>query len=303
MGTVADLVESIRYDLQDYEEGLQFDDRLLYIYINRMIGIMDSSLASMRSDLVHGTETDIDATTSQDYIDLTDMNNGQWDSVRSVWIGTDRKDRIDIDLMYYKRKWYSENAEPQFWTLEGRRLLWETGADSSYSTIVIHYNKKHRKRLQSWTDTFTAVAENDWIVPASGTHTFVTGDGPFTVSTSASDLPAGLTTDTNYWIIFDPSQPARFKLASSKANALDGTAVTLSDAGTGTHTITMGDDYMPWDGIFDELMREMIVMHARAKMTGNVGQPEAIYGDVFRKRAFEERIRRSFVPKYYRLDF
>ena len=92
-------------------------------------------------------------------------------------------------------------------------------------------------------------------------------------------------------------------LCTSKANALDGTVIDITGTGSGTHTITLGDDVMPYDGIFDEIMREMIVMHARAKQEGQVGQPEAIYGDVFRKRAFEERIRRSFVPKYYRLDY
>jgi hypothetical protein len=305
MGTVTDLIESIRYDLQDYEEGLTYDDRLLYIYLNRMIGLMDSSLAAMRSDLVHGTETEIDTTSSQNYVDLTDMNNGQWDSIRDVWIGEDRKYKVDIDLMYYKRKWYSTDAEPQYWALEGRRLLWETTADAAHTDLVIHYNKKHRPRLETFSETFTADATNNDIQVSSGSHTFVTGDGPFRLTTTAADLPAGLSTGTDYWAVFQPDNKADFNLATSKANALDNTVITISDAGSGTHTIAWGSngDYMPYDGIFDELIREMIVMHARAKMEGNVGQPEAIYGDVFRKRAFEERIRRQFVPKYHRLDF
>ncbi|MHA2067441.1 MAG: hypothetical protein ACXABY_24000, partial [Candidatus Thorarchaeota archaeon] len=302
--TVANLLENIRYDLQDYEEGLNYDDRLLYIYINRMIGLMDSSLSSMRSDLVHGTETEIDTVSSQNYVDLTNMNNGQWDSIRDVWIGEDRKCKVSIDLMYYKRKWYSSDAEPQYWTLEGRRLIWETTADAAHTDLVIHYDKKHRKRLETFSETFTADAANNDVQVASGVHTFVTGDGPFRLTTT-NTLPSGLSTGTDYWAVFQPDNAPDFNLATSKANALDNSVVNISDTGTGTHTIAWGSngDYMPWDGIFDELIREMIVMHAKAKMEGNVGQPEAIYGDIFRKRAFEERIRRSFIPKRYRLDF
>lgn len=304
MGTVANLIESIRYDLQDYEEGIVYDDRLIHIYLNRMIGIMDSSLAAMRSDLVHGTETEIDTVSSQNYVDLTDMNNGQWDSIRAVWIGQDRKDPLTVDQMYYKRKWYSADAEPQYWALEGRRLLWETTADAAHTDLVIHYNKKHRPRLETYSEDFTVDAANDDI-QVSGGHTFVTGDGPFRLTNSGGALPSGLATATDYWAVYQPDNSADFNLATSKANALDNSVVTISDAGTGTHTIAFGSDgdFMPYDGIFDELMREMIVMHARAKQEGDVGQPEAIYGDVFRKRAFEERIRRGFVPKYYRLDF
>jgi hypothetical protein len=231
------------------------------------------------------------------------MNNGYWDSIRSVWIGQDRKDPVNVDTMYYKRKWYSADQEPQYWALEGRRLIFESTADAAHTDLVIHYNKKHRPRLESFEDTFTVDAANNDIQLSTGDHTFVTGDGPFTLSNSGGALPSGLATSTNYWVLYQPDNPTEFNLASSKANALDNDPVTISDAGSGTHTITLTDDIMPWDGIFDELLREMIVMHAKAKQEGNVGQPEAIYGDVFRKRAFEERIRRDFVKKYYSLDY
>jgi hypothetical protein len=240
MGTVANLLENIRYDIQDYEEGLAYDDRLLYIYINRMIGIMDSSLAAMRSDLVHGTETNIDTVESQNYVDLTNMNNGQWDSIRSIWIGSDRKYKIPIDLMFYKRKFYSGDAEPEFWALEDRWLLFETTADAAHTDFVIHYNKKHRPRLESWSDTFTANASTDFITLTTGQATFVTGDGPFTVSNSGGALPTGLAASTNYWVWFDPDNPTKLKIATSKANAINESFVDITGTGSGTHTITLG---------------------------------------------------------------
>jgi hypothetical protein len=300
MGTVAQLIEDVRYDLADYQEGLAFDDRILYNYLNRMIPIMDSQLAALQSELVFATETNIDTVASQNYIDLTNMNNSQWDSIREFWIGSDRKQVININKMYEKRKWYSSDAEPQYWTTEGRRLIFETTADDAHTDVVIHYNVKHRPRLESWTTTFTASASDDLLTPSGG-HTFVTGDGPFTLTTSAADLPLGLAISTNYYIWFDPDNPTKFSLATSKANAIDESIIDIGDAGTGTHTITMGNDLMPYEGIFDEFLREMLFLYAMDKRGG---QGITSFGTaLFKKRAFEEVIRRGYAGKSYNMDF
>jgi hypothetical protein len=168
MGTVADLIESARYDLQDYEKGLDFDDRMMYLFLNRMVGLMDSQLTSLNSGLVHSTEENIDTVADQNYVDLTWMNNTQWDSIRSVWIGNDRKQEISLDLMYYKRKFRSGSAEPEYWALEGRRIIFEVDADDAHTDLVIHYNKKTRKILEEWNDTFTANATTDKATLVSG---------------------------------------------------------------------------------------------------------------------------------------
>lgn len=55
--------------------------------------------------------------------------------------------------------------------------------------------------------------------------------------TTTGTLPAGLSLATNYWVV--PTGADTFKLASSYANAQSGSnAVDITDAGTGTHTIT-----------------------------------------------------------------
>jgi hypothetical protein len=301
MGTVASLIESARYDLADYQEGLDFDNRILYNYINRMIGIMDSQLASLDSELVYATEEDIDTVASQNYIDLTSMNNGQWDRIKEVWIGSDRKQQISVDLMNYKRKFRSGTAEPEYWALQGRRVLFEIGADDAHTDLVLHYHKRHRPVLESFTDTFTAVAATDVCTMASGNHTFVTGDGPFTVSNSGGALPTGLSASTNYYIWLDPDDLDGFKLSTSKDNALAGTTIDITGAGSGTQTILMGNDLMPYDGIFDDLFREMLVLHAIAKRGQET--PDATYTNLFRKRAMEETIRRNHIPKYYWINY
>ncbi len=154
--------------------------------------------------------------------------------------------------------------------------------------------------MESWSDTFTANATTDAITLASGRATFVTGDGPFTVSNSGGALPGGLSASTNYWVRFDPTDTDALQLCTSKVNALEDSVIDITTTGSGTHTITLGNDEMPWDGIFDEFLREMLVLHALSKSTGNL---EATNANLFKKRAMEEVIRRGFVPKYYHITF
>lgn len=83
--------------------------------------------------------------------------------------------------------------------------------------------------------TFTSAATGD--ITTMANHGFVTGDGPVQVTTSAADLPDPLAASTNYWIIY--LSVDTFSYATSYANAIAETAVTITDAGTGTHTLVM----------------------------------------------------------------
>lgn len=87
------------------------------------------------------------------------------------------------------------------------------------------------------TETFTAVA-----------HGLETGDGPIRVSSSTT-LPAGLTAGTDYWVIYVDAD--NFQLATTLANAYAGTELTISDNGTGTHTLSdTADTQRGLDGYF-----------------------------------------------------
>jgi hypothetical protein len=388
MGTVSGLIDSARYDLIDYETGIVFDDTEILNYLNRMIEVMDSELAVLGSHLVHRLEENIDTVASQNYVDISSMNNGYWDSIRSFWIGQDRLTGLSVDELYYERKFRSGNAYPFYWSLDGDRILFESPASEAYNDTVtftnatdlvtsasavtynggtavtadgpfrlsnyggalpaelsegtdyylivvstttfklattaanatagtavsfsddgtgtstiqedngvsIHYNKKNRPRLLSWSDTFTANAATDVFTVSPGT-TFTTGDGRFQVSTDAADLPAGLTTGTDYWIIY--ITPTKFRLATSKVAAMENDYVNITDAGTGNHTITL-TDYMPYRGIFDQFLREQLVSHAKAKREGAFSQYDQSYNMMFRKKAIEETLRREmYMPEYY----
>jgi hypothetical protein len=181
--------------------------------------------------------------------------------------------------------------------------LFETDCDAAHTDLVIHYNTKSRPRvLYAWSDTFTASGATLTLADGAGNFNWVTGDGPFTVANSGGALPTGLSAATNYWIYFDASDPDAVQLATSKANALNGTTITTTDAGTGTHTMTMAAsaDSLPYDGIFDEFIREMLVAHAKSKKQQ---RPSPIYHEAFRRRAMEEVLRRQYVPKPYVIDY
>lgn len=64
-------------------------------------------------------------------------------------------------------------------------------------------------------------------------HGLLTGDGP--VRMTGSDLPAGLLADTDYWVIKVDAD--KVKLATGFVNAMAGTAIDLTDAGSGTITL------------------------------------------------------------------
>jgi hypothetical protein len=211
MATVQTVIDSARYDIRDYQKGAAFDNAELLDYMNRMVGVMDSTLASLGSDLVEAEETNTDCVANQDYVDLSSMNSGNWDSIRSVWIGTNELEKIGINRMRHKRMWYSGSAEPQFWCLSNRTILFEQDCASAYTNLNIYYNLK------------TA-------------------------------------------------------------------ALALTDS-------------MPYNDVFNEFFRELLVLHAKAKKGGKVSRPDSIYHDMFKNRAMQENLRRDWVKKPYWLGY
>lgn len=86
-------------------------------------------------------------------------------------------------------------------------------------------------------DTFTANAGTDvctWTSTANKPYNILTGTRVRLTTTTT--LPAGLSTATDYYVI--KVSDTTFKLATSYANAVAGTAIDITDAGTGTHTVT-----------------------------------------------------------------
>ena len=83
--------------------------------------------------------------------------------------------------------------------------------------------------------TFTTDGVSN-ICIAAGAGPVVTGMGPVQVSSTVT-LPTGLSAATNYWLVDSVGIANGFKLATSYANAIAGTAITISSAGSGVHTV------------------------------------------------------------------
>lgn len=66
-------------------------------------------------------------------------------------------------------------------------------------------------------------------------HGYLTGTK--VTLTTTTTLPAGLATSTDYFLIAVDADTLSF--ATNQANALAGTAIDITDAGTGTHTVAV----------------------------------------------------------------
>jgi hypothetical protein len=85
-------------------------------------------------------------------------------------------------------------------------------------------------------DTFTANPATDvctWTSTANMPYNILTGTR--VQLTTTNTLPAGLALATNYFVI--KLTDTTFKLATSYTNAVDGIAIDIISAGTGTHTV------------------------------------------------------------------
>ncbi|WP_342237167.1 hypothetical protein [Inquilinus sp. OTU3971] len=104
--------------------------------------------------------------------------------------------------------------------------------------IGVPFNRVRYDSSRFWLGpdlTFTADPATDQVTAAG--HGMATGEGPFYL-TSTGALPTGLAANTRYWAIRVGADV--LKLAASKADALAGTAIDITAAGSGTHTLARG---------------------------------------------------------------
>lgn len=83
-------------------------------------------------------------------------------------------------------------------------------------------------------NTFTASSSSGLLLTTTNDFGYY---GKCRVSNSGGALPTGLSVDTDYWLVRVSS--STFRIATSYANALAGTVIAYTDAGTGTHTVRM----------------------------------------------------------------
>ena len=127
MATVQSIIDSARYDLVDYVDGvglgIEFDDTELLNYMNRMVGILDSNLVSLNSDLTEAIDETNETVAGQSYVDLSSgLNSGNWLDIRSVWLGANRLEKVSMDRLRYESMFHTANETPTTWALSGRKI-------------------------------------------------------------------------------------------------------------------------------------------------------------------------------------
>ena len=152
MATVQSIIDSARYDLTDFETGLDFDDVELLNYLNRMVGLLDSTLSSLRSDLVEAEELGIDTVSGQAYVDISGLNSGDWSRVRKVWIGTSQLDQVTLNYMRYTRMYRSGNALPTIWALSNDYILLPQGATAPTELMPNAVDRTFTGGSTAWAD-------------------------------------------------------------------------------------------------------------------------------------------------------
>lgn len=95
-----------------------------------------------------------------------------------------------------------------------------------------------RVLVKTASNTVTADAGTNILTPSSAARYLDWGDG--VRFTSTGSLPGGLSAGVTYYAI--PSDGGAFKVATSVANAFEGTAIDLTTAGTGTVTVHLYDE-------------------------------------------------------------
>lgn len=161
------------------------------------------------------------------------LNNRGAALSRVGFVNSDAYEGLDADSRIASRDYYGQrtggNPMGHLSNVAGFQDIWE------YPDLGV---------INSAGQTFTAVAATD-ICTTPLPHYWTTGT--VVRCTTTTTLPAGLSGATSYYVIRDGE--TTFKLASSLANALAGTAVNITDTGTGTHTVT---GYENTTGIFFE---------------------------------------------------
>lgn len=187
--------------------------------------VIDSVLQKFNLANISYSTTETVANTDRDTLGgiRKDMNKRGAGPFRVGIVNSDAFESLDADTRIASRDYYGQQtggaALGRLTNVAGFREIWEYPDLGVTNTASIE---------------FTATAGTDLITTASA-HGYTTGT-VVRVATSAADLPAGLSAATNYYVI--RVSDTTFKVGSSLANALAGTVVDITDAGTGTHTVS-----------------------------------------------------------------
>lgn len=185
--------------------------------------MVDSVLAKCKSSNISYAEADSTANSDLDLIEAitTKMNgNGAMPTGRIGLVNSAVAQTLALDTRVASKDYYG--------SLTGASGLRVFRGIGGFESI---YEYPDLPSNNAAAQTFTAATTDLCTATA---HGFQTGDRVRLTTTTT--LPAGLAAATTYYVIYVSANT--FKLAASDALATAGTAVDVTDTGTGTHSIT-----------------------------------------------------------------
>jgi hypothetical protein len=185
--------------------------------------MIDTVLAKAKGSNISYSETDTTANSDLDLIEAitTKMNgNGAMPNGRIGIVNSAVAQTLALDSRVASKDYYGQNTGGS-----GLRVFRNVGGfEAIYEYPALPSNNATGQ-------TFTAATTD---ICTATAHGFKTGDRVRLTTTTT--LPAGLAAATTYYVIYLTADT--FKLASTDALATAGTAVDVTDTGTGTHTVT-----------------------------------------------------------------
>jgi hypothetical protein len=186
MATIDQLIDSARFDLRDYQTGLEWDDAELILFINRMIRQLDSQLASLNSDLVFSTAS-LSLGGSANSLDISSsLNSGNWVHITRLWRGQERIQQESLhDLLYRRLQQGTGTGAPDFWALHGQVIEFDKTSDQAYTLTCWYY--KQTGTVTGATSTPYGGLVDDWLRELLVAHARAKKEG----SVSKSDMQYG----------------------------------------------------------------------------------------------------------------
>jgi hypothetical protein len=228
----------------------------------------------------HGMITQADPDRYSTYDDLTADGSASYtlpvDYYASLFceeVDGDNRRELTRMMPGERNRWGQGAGDAQAYRVVGDTL--ELRPKPASGTYRHHYVRWADKFLVADT-TFTSTHATEVI--NSTAHGLSSGDGPIRLRTTVNDLPAGFSIETDYWVIVLTS--STFKLATSYDNAIAGTAVSISDDGTGTHTY-----YSCVDGVngWEEWMWLDVAVKVLLKQRSDISQLVGIRDGIARE--------------------
>lgn len=212
------------------------DDAELNTVINSLYGRWYSKIVRAEPDRFEATDalvpgTDIDTTTGRaslpiDHMATLSLEEDDGNYKREL-------QRLEFRERNRYRQGRDTNNKAYGYRLIGREIELSP-APTDTSASYTHYYIPQASVLHTKNNVSTVdFANNELDLSTSDVYS-TTGEGPVQIQTS-NTLPTGLSLHLDYYIIV--VNTGTIQLATSRANALAGTAVSFSDGGTGTHTI------------------------------------------------------------------